>query len=587
MPSIYFDNWVDFFEGGAAALLSEEINFNHTLDQDQCRSALSRNQETVFIARLQLNGRLALFHHFNETGDTSTVMDPVATAGFIMGLGDSSSTTNVVTPDLEILLKKPDARDLRSVPTSTNLLNPENLDNLATLQTGSTEVKPRNFSAVPPFLVRTMHQSIIASKGDPLSALVAAVTIINQFKENHAHDEEFTDKAAQKSEHFIFWLWTCVIENSPIQQIPVEPCTDAKLKATFATIQSSCIKVVVGGAEAKEVIQALDQVCAQNQVVAVHGSRKRRRSSQEQQFLTTATATETNNEEMNKSVNGNDTATVERRRKALKMNEHDSCTTSAPSLAELQLQHKSPNQMVTRTDTSPAFQKRIEELMAFKAKFGHCNVTASKSASNKPYRLLGKWCVQVRCSRRSLMEEGKPGKVKLCEARIGSLNALGFQWEVKRQTTFDERIEELRALKAKFGHCNVTQSKSASNKPYLSLGQWCADVRRSRRLMEEGKPGRNLCDAQIGSLNVLGFQWEAKGTNAIFDKRIEELRAFKAKFGHCNVTLSTSASNKPYLSLAKWCVRVRRSRRLMEEGKPGIQLKLSEAQIERLDALGF
>ncbi len=247
MPSINFDNWVDLFEGAA---LSEEINkkgqeallqaFNHTLDQDQCRSTLLRNQETVFIARLQLNGRFALFHHFNETG--GTVMDPVTTTGFIMGLGDSSST-NVVTPDLEALLKKPEARDLRSVPTPTNLLNPENLGALATLQTGSTEVKPRNFSAVPPFLVRTMHQSIIASKGDPLSALVAAVTIINQFDEEHADDEDFQDKAAQKSKQFIFWLWNCVTENSPIQQIPIEPCNDAKLKATFATIQSSHIKV--------------------------------------------------------------------------------------------------------------------------------------------------------------------------------------------------------------------------------------------------------------------------------------------------------------------------------------------------------
>jgi hypothetical protein len=43
-----------------------------------------------------------------------------------------------------------------------------------------------------------MHQSIIASKGDPLSAaLVAAVTIINQFNEEHADDEKFQDKAAQ------------------------------------------------------------------------------------------------------------------------------------------------------------------------------------------------------------------------------------------------------------------------------------------------------------------------------------------------------------------------------------------------------
>ena len=50
MSSIISDNWVDFFEG---APLSEEIDergqeallqaFNHTLDHDQCRSALLKN----------------------------------------------------------------------------------------------------------------------------------------------------------------------------------------------------------------------------------------------------------------------------------------------------------------------------------------------------------------------------------------------------------------------------------------------------------------------------------------------------------------------------------------------------------------
>ena len=130
-------------------------------------------------------------------------MDPSpTTSGFIMGLGDSTSSTSVllvVTPDLAVLLKKPEATDARSVPTPTNLLNPDNLNELATLQTGSTEIKPRNFSAVPPFLVRTMHHSMVASHGDPLAALVAAVTIIKHFDDAHADDEEFVDKAAQKS----------------------------------------------------------------------------------------------------------------------------------------------------------------------------------------------------------------------------------------------------------------------------------------------------------------------------------------------------------------------------------------------------
>jgi hypothetical protein len=388
-------------------------------------------------------------------------------------------------------------------------------------------------------------------------------------------------------------------------------------------------------------------------------------------------------------VSSNEAATVERGTKALKTNENDdSCTATAPCLAELRLQHKSPNQIVTRRtdnsvrdscssqqvrrsprtrrnrptaswerteietainlnssskkipenhdpseelltsrpsnqsvtarnnnnpshvsfvakqnapswnfessgmsdtknleimellkDSSPTFQKRIEELMAFKAKFGHCNVPRSESASNKPYFPLGDWCRRLR------LRKGKQGKQKISNTQIECLNALGFQW--KLESACDKRIEELRAFKAKFGHCNVTVSRSASKKPYLSLGKWCTNIRSCRRLKDEGNHAyqyQKLSNAQIERLDAIGFQWESRIIT--FNERIEELRAFKAKFGHCNVTLSRSASNKPYMALGYWCFNVRRCRRLMEKGKPTDQI-LSKDRIKSLDALGF
>jgi hypothetical protein len=365
----------------------------------------------------------------------------------------------------------------------------------------------------------------------------------------------------------------------------------------------------------------VEQVCAQNQVIAVVGSKKRHRSSQEQQFLSTATAT--NEETIYK--NSGDDARVERERKALKTNEVSCTATGVLCLAKLRLQHKSPNQIVTPSrssnqsattrnnnnpshatflikqnahswryescelsnakvmellkNTSPTFRKRIDELRVFKAKFGHCNVTTSKSASNKPYFLLGRWCSQTR-QNRMLMEEGKL-KRKVSKDQIAILDILGFEWgDLKRP--FNKRIEELRAFKAKFGHCNATTSQSISNKPYVLLGRWCSQVRQSRRLMEEGKPTK-LSKDQIASLDALGFQWGVKNP---FNKRIEELRAFKAEFGHCNVSASQSFSNKPYVSLGRWCSQVRQSRRLMNEGKP-TERELSKDQIESLDSLGF
>jgi hypothetical protein len=401
--------------------------------------------------------------------------------------------------------------------------------------------------------------------------------------------------------------------------------------------------------------QTIDEgVCAQNQVIAAVGGRKRDRSCQEQLFLSTTTAA---NEEamLYNSGDGNDAAIEERRRKALKTNE-DSCSPTVSYLAELKLQHKSPNQIVTRTNDSArdssssqvrfshamrkgptascgktdieavininwsnkkipgrhdlseevlmaiqyeqekssrssnqsikntwtTFQKHIEELMAFKAKFGHCNVSSSPSVSNKPYVSLGRWCHNLR-STRKLMEKGKQGQPNVPKAWIEILDAVGFQWKLR--STFDERIQELRAFKAKFGHCNVNKSKSAANKPYLSLGIWCSNVRRSRKLIGEGKRGLlKLRKHHIARLDAVGFQWKLRKSS--FDEHIEKLRAFKAKFGHCNVSASQSPSNKPYMSLGTWCSNVRHSRRLMEGGKPPRRI-LSNAQIEILDTLGF
>jgi hypothetical protein len=151
---------------------------------------------------------------------------------------------------------------------------------------------------------------------------------------------------------------------------------------------------------------------------------------------------------------------------------------------------------------------------------------------------------------------------------------------------FQKRIQDLMTFKAKFGHCNVTVSKSAANKPYKSLGHWCEKVRRSQRLIKEGKPAiRKLSKDQIEILDALGFHWNIKTITS--DKRIEELRAFMAKFGHCNVTVSKSAANKPYKSLGLWCEKVRQSQRLRKEGKPRNKYNLSKSQIESLNALGF
>jgi len=153
----------------------------------------------------------------------------------------------------------------------------------------------------------------------------------------------------------------------------------------------------------------------------------------------------------------------------------------------------------------------------------------------------------------------------------------------KVQKTFDERFKELMAFKAKFGHCNVPCTKSSNNK-HLSLGIWCSNVRMSYKSIKEGTTTRNnkLSKADMKRLENAGFEWNCCKK---FDDRFKDLMAFKAKFGHCNVSRTNSSNNK-YRSLGQWCSHVRQTYKAIKEGGR-LRCKLSKADMKRLEKAGF
>ena len=84
---------------------------------------------------------------------------------------------------------------------------------------------------------------------------------------------------------------------------------------------------------------------------------------------------------------------------------------------------------------------------------------------------------------------------------------MGFAWDLNKKIPFNNRLEDLRAYKAKHGHCNV----SKSGEKYKTIGQWCSDVRISRRkLRNNEKPIINLSNDQIKILTGTGFVWDLK-----------------------------------------------------------------------------
>jgi len=239
------------------------------------------------------------------------------------------------------------------------------------------------------------------------------------------------------------------------------------------------------------------------------------------------------------------------------------------------------------------FEKRWLELIAFKVDFGHCNVP-NRYLDNKS---LGNWCTGMRTAYK---------RTKISQDKIEWLEEIGFQWKIrgwKRKSSeeasdastwpetqkkvkktekdstqsnnildarFDARCNQLLRYKEEFGHNNVP-NRYPDNK---SLGNWCRDIRKEYRKIQNGmKADRNLsAQYRIDRLEEIGFQWEVYVT---FENRYRELIALKKEFEHCNVP----ARYPDNQSLAVWCTAMR--------GTKYRRNKLSQDKIEWLEEIDF
>jgi len=72
------------------------------------------------------------------------------------------------------------------------------------------------------------------------------------------------------------------------------------------------------------------------------------------------------------------------------------------------------------------FDDRLEELVKFKQKFGHCNAPRTKSSEYYP---LGKWCSNLRMSYNQI-QKGKKPRSTLRDDHIRRLEEVGFKWQL-------------------------------------------------------------------------------------------------------------------------------------------------------------
>ncbi|MEZ5482880.1 MAG: Helicase associated domain protein [Porticoccaceae bacterium] len=187
-----------------------------------------------------------------------------------------------------------------------------------------------------------------------------------------------------------------------------------------------------------------------------------------------------------------------------------------------------------------SFDERLSQVENYKARFGTANVPIRCGQQG-----LGQWISRQR-------KKYKKGTLPQAEQQqLASLGVkFGENWyseqgteqleTTERKSAFSDwllRYAELQDFYLKFGHSNVTLNHSADK----SLHYW---VRRQRLHYSQGR----LSDEQIQQLESLNFAFRLRPEFVSWDQRVEQLEAFKAKFGHVEVTREQDHDE----GLAKW-----------------------------------
>ena len=213
---------------------------------------------------------------------------------------------------------------------------------------------------------------------------------------------------------------------------------------------------------------------------------------------------------------------------------------------------------------------RYEQLKAYRSTYGDCNVP--RGWSNNPQ--LGTWVRTQRYQYR-LYKEGK--KSSMTEERLNKLNEIGFEWILVVLTEWNDRYEELKAYRSKYGDCNVPQKWNDNPQ----LGTWVQTQRQQYRLYKEGTKSI-MTEDRIGKLNEIGFEWVLLVSEARIEwnDRYEELKAYRSTYGDCNVPQKWGDSPQ----LGSWVNRQRHQYRLYKKGKKS---SMTEERILLLNAIGL
>lgn len=215
----------------------------------------------------------------------------------------------------------------------------------------------------------------------------------------------------------------------------------------------------------------------------------------------------------------------------------------------------------TRKDNDVSWQDQYDELLAYKAAHGNCNVSQREETG------LGRFVKWQRYIRK---------KGKLSAERIKLLDDIDFNWGSLTPRAppmgWDARFEMLQKYKEEHGHVNITTKEKADND---GLWQWLKNQRYEEnfeKLPDERK--NKLIEMGVTPIgNMRADAWEAQYL---------KLSAYREEHGNCNAT----GSMEP--SLVSWAVHQRRKYAAGELSEERVaQLTLIEFSFDRRAVVDF
>lgn len=198
-------------------------------------------------------------------------------------------------------------------------------------------------------------------------------------------------------------------------------------------------------------------------------------------------------------------------------------------------------------DRDANFCAMYQALLAFKETHGHCDVPRRYKQDPK----LAVWTANLRSRRK---------KGLLPESRAQALDQVGFHWQSSR-SNWAAHIEELEKFIKQNGHSFVPMYFPENPE----LATWVRNLRKDCRR-------KAVSQSRIDQLTRLGFDFQVLDRK--WYERLEELRNFRLRFGHCRVPHRW----KENPTLARWVCHQRQAWRLNQ---------LSLSRLALLEAAGF